>query len=100
MKNIMSYEVAGFTAIAESYEETMNRFERYKIRLGEIVLSAIETNGGHLNREDDPVVFEMIDRYQLDDAYILNAMRYSAKLHSRRNRTGTRYESISYEIIS
>ena len=99
MANIMDFEIAGFTAIANSYTEEMDRFERYKIRLGEIVLSAIVTNGCHLNREDDPVLFEIIDKYQLDDAYILNAAtNLSATLHSHRHRNGTKYTSMSYEM--
>ena len=86
------------TLAAESYATMMNHYESMKRHIGEMVLEAIKSNNWALERDDAPELFDLIDTWQLDDAYILNAMNFRATLHSHRNRTGTRYENLSYEI--
>lgn len=95
--------VANFASnmLGETYNSVIEQFEAAKLQLGKRILNAIEANNGYIAREYNQELFELIDVWQLDDAYILVAMEqagYNATLHSHRNRTGTRYENLSYEI--
>ena len=83
----------------EAYSTMLEYYEDAKKHLGEMVLESIKNNNWNLRREDDPELFELIDLWQLDDAYILNAAtNLSATLHSHRHRNGTKYTSMSYEM--
>ena len=83
----------------EAYSTMLGYYEDAKRHLGEMVLDAIRENDWHLKREDAPELFELIDLWQLDDAYILNAAALSATLHSHRHRNGTKYTSMSYDMV-
>lgn len=82
----------------EAYNLLMARFEDAKRHLGEMVLAEIRNHNWVLQRNDAPDLFELIDLYQLDDAYILAALNSDAKLHSERDRVGTKYENQRYEV--
>ena len=82
----------------EAYSTMLSHFEDAKRHLGKMVLDSIEEHNWVLERNDAPELFELIDLYQLDDAYILASMNYEARLHSERDRTGTHYESQRYEV--
>ena len=81
-----------------AYSTMLSHFEDAKRHLGKMVLDSIEEDNWVLERNDAPELFELIDLYQLDDAYILNAMHFDAELDSVRDRIGTRYENQRYVV--